>query len=492
MKKIFTLILICWYFTVHGQQKQLIQDKWDTYTHPTSDNYFYHHFKSYISDDMLNLEAFPNNTSKIIIEFNLNNLNYIENIRTNTSDVNLNNTIIKAFTEISFDQIKINQASLAHNYSMQIATVEQGKPVLKCSSSILHEIPPILEGCEKNKLFSDYTKCLSSSLQYYLETSIDSTKIEDINTTESIKILASLMINKQGKIEIQNINSVDSTLKSEAKKIFEHFNFRIRPAIINGIVDDYSIIISTASDNIRIPPSATYFSDASVENNLSKHFLKEIPNDVLALAKFNIKQKNITISFNTNSKNEPIQIQTNSNNEVLDEALIQAFKKIPIHNLNLPKNNILNSYIIQVIAFEDNKKIIKCSYPKVFETLPILSGCEKSKNILSLKNCNQNAVSRQVSLNYNLNTARNLNLIGKIKIFALFKINKNGQISDIKVRAPHKNLEEETIRVLKKIKVVKPGSQYGIPVGVKYSLPIVFSIDDSKKQIEYKKPTFRY
>ena len=59
----------------------------------------------------------------------------------------------------------------------------------------------------------------------------------------------------------------------------------------------------------------------------------------------------------------------------------------------------------------------------------------------------------------------------------MFKIDKEGNIIDIKARAKHPNLEKEAIRVISLLpKLIKPGYQRGKPVIVPYSLPIIFNV----------------
>jgi len=70
-----------------------------------------------------------------------------------------------------------------------------------------------------------------------------------------------------------------------------------------------------------------------------------------------------------------------------------------------------------------------------------------------------------------------INLSGKQKIFVLFKIDKNGDIVNIEARAPHKRLELEAIKAVKKLPKMEPGKQRTRPVGVKYVLPITLHLE---------------
>lgn len=480
MKKIFLLLLFCCIINSYGQQSTGFKDRWDKYTNPTTDNYFYHHFKKHISSEFITTKIFPKETSKIILEFNLDSLYYFTNIRTNISSKIIENEIIAGFKELDFEKIKIHSASTMHNYSLQIMAIENGEAILKCSSSVLQEIPPIMEGCEKNSDYTDYNKCFNANLKFFLETSIDSKNINPISIEKELKIYSKLNFNKNNELKVLAIKSEDSLLSEATIKALEKFNYRFRPATLNGFKDDYSVNVVVSSDHIGNKSDAAYFENASSDNELSEHFKNELSQELINLAKFNLKNNNITLSFYVNNKNELEQIKTNTDNKRLDEAIIVAFKKFPFNKLSIPNKNPLNNYGIQVITLENNKNIIKCSEPVVIETLPILDGCDNSKSISILKKCNQDAMNKKIKSNFDTNAGRRIGKTGTVRIFAVFKINKLGEIADIRVKAPNKDLELETTRVLKKIKVLKPGFQRGKPVAVKYSLPIAFKIPEKK------------
>ena len=58
----------------------------------------------------------------------------------------------------------------------------------------------------------------------------------------------------------------------------------------------------------------------------------------------------------------------------------------------------------------------------------------------------------------------------------MFTINQKGEIEDIKVRAPHPRLEKEGFRVVNSLPKFTPGKQRGVPVKVKYAMPITFQV----------------
>lgn len=63
------------------------------------------------------------------------------------------------------------------------------------------------------------------------------------------------------------------------------------------------------------------------------------------------------------------------------------------------------------------------------------------------------------------------------KVFIAFVVNKDGKLSDFKlIRAVGSGIDDEALRVLKLSSPWKPGSQFGIPLSIQYTIPISFSL----------------
>ena len=72
--------------------------------------------------------------------------------------------------------------------------------------------------------------------------------------------------------------------------------------------------------------------------------------------------------------------------------------------------------------------------------------------------------------------AKHLGLQGLQNIYVIFKINTEGKIIDVSARGPHPKLEQEAIRVIKKLPKMKPGYINEKPVDVRYRIPIKFNV----------------
>ena len=111
----------------------------------------------------------------------------------------------------------------------------------------------------------------------------------------------------------------------------------------------------------------------------------------------------------------------------------------------------------------------------VIEDVPKFPGCKGNNE--ELRKCMQDHIQEFVHENFNAQIAQELGLEpGTKRIFIIFVIDKHGNITNIESRAPHKSLQLEAERVVKSLPKMEPGKQRGKPVGVKYSLPIVFEI----------------
>ena len=136
---------------------------------------------------------------------------------------------------------------------------------------------------------------------------------------------------------------------------------------------------------------------------------------------------------------------------------------------NLIKETIIDDPIDEPIEVDVNKIIELDEPPKdlepdnvpfiSIEEAPVFKGCEglsKSEN----KKCFDKQMNKFIQRNFNTSLANELGLrSGKHKIFTQFIIDKNGEVVDIKIRAPHPKLKSETLGTIQKLQKFKPGRQ---------------------------------
>ncbi len=113
---------------------------------------------------------------------------------------------------------------------------------------------------------------------------------------------------------------------------------------------------------------------------------------------------------------------------------------------------------------------------KLVEIAPVFPGCEKLSNNSERKSCMSEKISKLIQRKFNTNIGDDLGLSGKQTIHVQFRIDKTGDVTDIKTNAKYSQLEKEAKRVIGKIPTMTPGKQKNKNVSVMYTLPIAFQV----------------
>lgn len=111
----------------------------------------------------------------------------------------------------------------------------------------------------------------------------------------------------------------------------------------------------------------------------------------------------------------------------------------------------------------------------IVEKPPLAFGCDSFNNESEKKECVKNRIKAFVDAEFNTNIVNELGIEGRQRIMAVFEINQEGFVKNIRVRAPHPKLKKEAVRVLQLLPKFSPGMQKGSNVSVPYSLPIVLN-----------------
>ena len=131
---------------------------------------------------------------------------------------------------------------------------------------------------------------------------------------------------------------------------------------------------------------------------------------------------------------------------------------------------------IEEVEVEEVEEDIEVPFA-VIENVPIFPGCESGNNAQK-RDCMSEKITAFVQKKFNTDLAGDLGLSGRQRISVVFKIDKNGNVTGVRSRAPHPGLEKEAARVINLLPKMKPGKQRGKAVIVPYSLPIVFQVQD--------------
>ena len=129
--------------------------------------------------------------------------------------------------------------------------------------------------------------------------------------------------------------------------------------------------------------------------------------------------------------------------------------------------------IVEIVEVEEEYDDVDVPFA-VIEDVPIFPGCEKvSKS--ERRNCFQEKMNKHIRKNFRYTEiAQEMGIQGRV--YVNFIIAKDGQITNIRMRGPDKNLEKEAKRIIAKLPNMTPGKQRGRPVRVPFSIPITFRL----------------
>jgi protein TonB len=131
--------------------------------------------------------------------------------------------------------------------------------------------------------------------------------------------------------------------------------------------------------------------------------------------------------------------------------------------------------IIEVEEVEIEEDDLDVDVPfAVIEDVPIFPGCERVKKS-KRRECFQEKMNKHIRKNFRYpEIAQEMGIQGRV--YVNFIIGKNGEITNIRMRGPDKNLEKEAQRIISKLPTMTPGKQRGRPVRVPFSIPITFRL----------------
>ena len=129
--------------------------------------------------------------------------------------------------------------------------------------------------------------------------------------------------------------------------------------------------------------------------------------------------------------------------------------------------------IIEEIEVEDEFDDIDVPFA-VIEDVPIFPGCE-SVSKSQRRSCFQEQMNKHIRKNFRYpEIAQEMGVQGRV--YVNFIIAKDGSITNIRMRGPDKNLENEAARIIGRLPKMTPGKQRGRAVRVPFSIPITFRL----------------
>ena len=132
--------------------------------------------------------------------------------------------------------------------------------------------------------------------------------------------------------------------------------------------------------------------------------------------------------------------------------------------------------IEEIVEEEEEEGVVEDVPFAIIEEVPVFPGCKGTRK--QKVDCLNKKIKQHVARKFNVDLASDLGLSpGKKKIIVFFRIDPQGNVTEIQARAPHPRLKKEAIRITKLLPRMTPGRQRGVAVGMKYTLPISFNVE---------------
>lgn len=272
-------------------------------------------------------------------------------------------------------------------------------------------------------------------------------------------------------LAIDDNSDLEGNLKEERDKII-----RFRDSIKNLGKDDFGELSNYQKSLSRFRASSAIQFDNPITLNSEKP-IDTIADEIDESSEPETTDNQNLETRNTTNKTKPIvtnkKTKKSSDNKLVENNTeIENFKPdstttedVEVNNSNTKPNSSSQDITTNTTLNETT------SFNKV-EVPPTYPGCRGS--VTERKDCFSKKVKRHFARKFDASLVEDLSLPkGKHKVWVNFDIDKNGNIVNVKVRAPHEILEQEAVETVKQLPKMTAATQNGRNVDVNYTVPII-------------------
>jgi len=320
------------------------------------------------------------------------------NIHFNSGTLALNNKVIKLLKSYLIQNIpNLNKLHQGEHY-MQLFSKENDKVLIKPSSVIVSDFPPVLFQECTNSPSSDVYDCFKDNLKNLIISNLDNDLIVKEKIVGELRFHIGFKLDKLGSVNNLKIdvyspniyrNGVLYDLKSTSysdtieRRIKESLSVlsktKLAPTNRNGIPyeteinETMSIFIGEYLNKEKISElrktKFTQFLKSEISDKLiqSEPFLAEVPV--------------IKVFFTHNEEGELDKVWTNAYNSNVNKKLIKAFKKFSQGNIKREKGKI---YFQSVLRKVNNKKMILADDDISYISIGTYKNCVSCETYLDL------------------------------------------------------------------------------------------------------------
>ncbi len=285
---------------------------------------------------------------------------------------------------------------------------------------------------------------------YYQQRKLETSVTYLIDSKKQVEQDLNAMIEKYN-LAIDNNGDLENNLKEQRDKII-----RFRDSISKIKVKDKQEIKTYKEQVTKLKNEGSIsFDSPKSENKTSKSAPKT-----------------------TNSENDNLS-STAENNSTQPQTNVEEAKKETLAD-NTKDNVAVKTSPEKPKTAEKETKPEKKEAPKIqmfsmVEVPPTFPGCNGTAR--ERKDCFSKNIKKILYRKFDTSVIDDIDLSsGKKRIYVSFVVDRFGRVTHVNAKAPHKELEKEAIRVVKKIPRMTAAKQNGKPVGVSYSIPITIVV----------------
>ncbi|OUR98335.1 hypothetical protein A9Q86_14905 [Flavobacteriales bacterium 33_180_T64] len=408
---------------------------------------------------------------------------------------------------------------------IEIEAVEtpNSKPQHEVPFSIIDEVP-VFKSCEALETNIERKKCVNQAISKYVNMNFNTSIADSLGFVGKQRINVIFKIDKEGYVIDVKARAPHPVLEEEAKRVIKNLPrfspgkhkdktvivpyslpivFQIKgnsSTLANNQINEFKENLKNASevpftvvDQVPIFKSCEDFKTNEARKKCTSQNISKYVNlnfntsiaDSLGL----VGKQRMNVIFKIDKEGYVIDVKARAPHPTLEEEAKRVIKSLPQFSPGKHKDRtVIVPYSLPIVfqiqgtsktqAKEDANEVPFMA----LDEAPGIGECSGLSSSKEQKTCFSKYVSRYVTRNYNVGLASNLGLVGRQRTNVIFKIDKQGLITEARARAPHPELEAEALRVINSLPQFTPGKLNGKPVVVTYSLPILFQIAADSKQ----------
>lgn len=471
---VFTFLLA---FNGFSQKKNF---DYKIFSKPNPKNELSLYLKKEVPKKYLKKARFKEKGNPILLSFRINNENKPFRVSVSSyGSSNLNDAIKKAFEKYPLEKLNIENIDRSNLYWLQVISQKRWKNVFNASSKVIIETPTIYKKCNDLDFYDDLKTCLNLEVKKHLYNTLDFSKLGN----KDAKLYVQFAVSKNGKL-INKKSDVPLNFLYEIKNALNSFPRIEGVSTFNSNKIEVLHSFSIPVEKDKTPVYKEYLSTTkeisypTTDNPFALYISKNLSKEIISKADLNRINNRIYIDFEIDKNNKPFNIISNARSENLENEICSLFQKYPIDKLNLLDKSKFNRHNLQILAFENNRNIIKTNTRLTAEKAPIFPNCENSENIKTSKECFSKGIQKHFAAKFNADLPNNLGLSkGRKRVFIEFKIDCNGDVKKVKVKSPHPEITLEVTKVIYTLPKIVPGKINGKNVGVTYNIPFTLVIN---------------